>query len=262
MKRRNFIKLSLSVGLLSLLSGCNDSKTITPEEAIKYHSDLVSVIDIVKIHFNDSLSTMSIFGLNFNDKDNPSLDTEYSLPWYIGPKLNLSKNEYFVDLYSDTDLLFLGYGIKDRINLMLRKDTFQGISAEEKSRNLGFSSTIDLYKYVFNYISSYSATEVFVKLKNLESINAISTDKILNESFIKKENDKLIRDIFKNYISFEKEINNTVITTDSLLRKTHYTINGEKVHFIKSDFEIYTLSLIIVKEILNNTKKGIKINGR
>jgi len=265
MNRRSFLKgisLSLITAMTISMTGCNFSSELTPEEALEEHSHLISVIDSLKMNYNNNIKTMDSIGLIFPDSEDNLIDTEYSLPWYIGSKINLSKNEYFIKKYTSEDLLFNNFGIKNKYKLFYFNKTYKGKSANERSIQLGFESINDLYKSILYKLTTYSATDIFIELKTLEKLGILNTEEILNSNKINEFNEKFVKNLFNNYIQFEKslETKENNYSLNNYLKLWKYSVNDKKINFIKEDFELYSFAITLTELILTNTPKGVNIN--
>jgi hypothetical protein len=272
MNRRNFIKSSSLLALSApfiIMSGCSSTNVATPEFILEHDSNLLSVIDNIKMTYEENIKTMNDIGLIFNEDNNDKLDIEFSLPWYIGSKIGLSSDKYFIKKYTSEDLLFLSFGIKDKINLFFFNDSYNGLSSNKRAIELGFNSIIDLYTNVLYKLTSNDPIESLIYLKYLEKNSILEVSNLLNYNKIKEKNEKVIKNLFSNYLKIEEEfdtynINNQEIkkskNIDSYLKEWKYSINDKRINFIKEDFEIYTLSILITENILKNTKKETTLN--
>jgi len=279
MIRRSFLKnISVVVAALiipGIFSGCEDEKTITPKEAVEKHAEGVAVLEYVLENHRQAVYAMDDFGYTVNIeslKDSGSVDLILTLPWYMGPKIEMSKNDYVLNKYSEANFLFTGYGIKSRIREVSAKFkayTRRNMSEDEEAKiksteailiKLGLDSEVDLFLYIYDKLTSYSAPEVYVLMDYLAKKGVIDRSEILSKEYIDTAADKLIEFMYSNYIDFEegkpymsKDKNGVLIWgfTDPSSQK--------EVHFSRSAYIPYALTFIIMNNIISSD--GDWING-
>lgn len=271
MNRRSFFKAIMTSGLIltgaSFLTGCEDGqvKPLSAQEALTNHSVYIAALDKVKLSHKLGISLMEELNLSMKVSGSYSFDTEFTLPWYLGPKIGLDKNEYLLSKYSSSELLFSGYGIGDRLNMDYRGKTYGDIPISKKLASLGFKDMKEFYSFIFDKISSYSSTEAFVLIDLLDQKGILNTEEILNEKNIFMKSEELMKDLFKDYIGYEKSLLSTKeeidsFTYDSVKENWSLIINDKVVIFSKEDFLIYALSYMICEEILLKAPMGVSIN--
>lgn len=267
MNRRSFFKSIVASGLLvaiaSVFTGCNSSvEQITPKEAIEKHSNLVSVIDYIQIQYNKGLYVLEELNFKTKTEDKVSFDTKYTLPWYIGPQMNIGQNKYFITTYSAGNLLETGFGIGDKIDLMYRGNQYV---TPARLNELGFSTIKELYSFVFNKVTSYNSAEAYILLDILERHGVLKVSELLNLDYLTVENDKFIRNEFRHYLGHENVLatsdkDRELLATEIPMDKWFAFVGTKQVHFLKEDYLIYSFTKLIVDAILEKAPKGQKIN--
>lgn len=265
MNRRNFFKSIVASGLLlataSVFTGCSVSNSLlSPQETVDLKNNRIATIEFVQIQYKKGLYVMEELNFRTGTEDSVSFDTNFTLPWYVGSKINVAQNDYLLASYSSNALLESGYGLGNKIEPMYR---YSSLATPEKLNSLGFKSTKDLYIFVFDKLTSYSSEEVFTFLKKYDSEGIIDIADILDLEKLQKENDRFIVEQFKNYIEFEKSYQATLneknnVNTDIPMNKWFFYTNNKQVNFLKEDFLIYTMTKIIVDSLLDNSPKGFK----
>lgn len=256
MNRRMFFHSILASLLLvsssAMLTGCKEETNFQKE------SKLIPVIEYVQLSHKKSLHLMEDLGFTMRYKSKFSQDALFTLPWFVGPKLDISKNDYLIKLYSTEDLLFTGYGLGDKINLYYRSTN------EERINELGFDSSKDLFEFVYNKLTSYNPKDVYIMLSILEEKNILKTEDVLNMENIDNMNNELLKFNFNNYNEFDQSMVATAeekrLVTNNPLNSWRLSVNGKQVSLTKADFIPYSLTLIIMNEIIKNTPKGQVIN--
>lgn len=269
MVRRNFIKVGLSLAAISLLSGCMNTigfKEIEPLNAgkislDKYYKEL-SLLDMIKISYLKGVKRVESAGFAFSEESSYNNEVVYSLPWYLGPDITLSRDEYLLNIYNSGNLLFVKHGIRAK-SYFLTKDSLIE-NHMNNLRELGYNNFNDLYEFIFRKIATYSKDELFVYINNLRARGLINKD-IYSSTFFEAKNETFINKLYAPYISHEISLTvNELNNRDP--RKEGYPLNNWRVNaindisFKREDFYIYTFTSIICEEILNNYKKGLYIN--
>jgi len=272
LNRRDFIRLSLTSGALTLIggafSGCSQNiNKVSKAEVIDRESNLISAIDYTQMSFKDSIRYMEGVNLTRKDYKKYSFDLEFSLPWFIGPRVDMDKDNYFVRRYSNEDLLFTDFGIGNRLYFDYRyKYKELGLekkfTVDQKAISLGYDSLEDMYISIFIILTTYQPKETYVFLKKYADMGLIDLDSILNISNIKKDTEKLIRKYYNSYYSFEDNAKDNGIKSnlDNTLYNWFVIIDNKEIKLKKEDYYIYALTDKIVTNILINSHKGQIIN--
>lgn len=270
MVRRNFIKVGLSFAAVSLLSGCVNTYGLKETELVnvgkisldKYYKEL-SLLDMIRISYLKGVQQVESTGFSFKEETSYSNEVVYSLPWYLGPDVTLSKDEYLLNIYNGGNLLYVKHGIRAKSYFLTRDSLIE--THMDNLRELGYNNFNDLYEFIFRKIATYSKDELFVYINNLKIRGLISKD-IYGSAFFEAKNEAFINKFYAPYISHEISLTvNELNNRDP--RKESYPLNNWRVtaindvSFKKDDFYIYTFTSIICEEILNNYKKGLYING-
>jgi hypothetical protein len=271
MDRRTFFKSLIATGIFaataSVFTGCDsETKVLTAKEVLEKHSNLLSVIDYTQLTYKKGVSVLEELNFARANENKMSIDTIFTLPWYVGPKINLDKNEYFVKAYANESLLFTGFGIGDKVELNYRSSNlFSGKDTVSRANELGFEDIKSLYMYVFDKLTSYTATEVFVMIDLLDQKGILKKEDILNIENINKETKLLIQREFSGYINHEismatsnKEKSAAKINLPK--SKWNLRIENKVVSLKEEDFKIYALTYMICNKIIENTPRGTKVN--
>jgi hypothetical protein len=197
---------------------------------------------------------MENIGFIVRDKNKFSEDLSFTLCWYFGPKLDISREDYLVKMYSSDDLLFTGYGLGDKISLIYNS------FGEEKIHDLGFNNAKELHSFIYNKLTSYSARDVYFMLENMEDHGLLKVTDIVNYDNLMTERDSLLGFNFYNYNQFDKSMLDTP-SQEKYVNATRIndwtiTVNGRRVHLTKEDFDIHAMTAMICKSILKNAEKG------
>lgn len=256
MNRRMFFNSILASVLLvssaSVITGCQY------ETSFQKESKLIPVIEYAQLSHKKNLQLMEDLGYTQRYKSNFSQDVLFTLPWFVGPQLDISKNDYLVKMYSTEDLLFTGFGLGDKINLYYRNVD------NNRLNQLGFESSKDLFEFVYNKLTSYSAKDVYIMLAVMEERKILSVKDVLNYERINQKNKDLIGFNFYNYNEFDKSMVSTPAEKELLnenpLKSWRLSVNGKQVSLTESDFIPYALTVIICDEIIKNTPKDQVIN--
>lgn len=256
MNRRMFFHSILAslilVSSASILTGCKEETNYQKE------TKLIPVIEYVQLSHKKNLHLMEDLGFTMRYKSKFNQDALFTLPWFVGPKLEISKNDYLIKLYSTEDLLFTGYGLGDKINLYFRS------TSEERIHELGFDTSKDLFEFVYNKLTSYSPKDVYIMLSVLEENKILKTEDILNMENIESMNNDLLSFNFNNYNEFDKSMVATPeekrLVTNNPLNSWRLSVNGKQVSLTKGDFIPYSLTIMIMNDIIKNTPKGQTIN--
>lgn len=244
MTRRGFIALQ-AIGLGMLVSGCNGTLfSLNPNERMLYnHTSLLAAIDLVQMPYKKGLVSMEDLSFMYNSKS--YVGTRHLLPWFVGAKIDLNKNDYFIKGFTNEDLLYTGYGIKDRLSLHYSKNRVKVIS-------LGFENAIQLYLAVFDRVSSYSKYELLSYLERLEAGGLLNKEELLDYNSIKNKNNLFIGEMFNNYNEYEETVKITKESLPVINKKWKITINKEPVHISENDYLIYSFTHTICESILKN----------
>jgi len=278
MQRRFFLKsislVTAAVLLPSLMTGCHqdDLKTkdkISIKEALLKHTAGVAVIDGIIMKHKKSINDFEDYNyLLKNDEDRSSLETILTLPWFMGPKIQMDKDDYALAKYSNSNLIFSGYGISTRvkeISSKLKNKTLDGYKEEDKKLvlstekilvDLGMKSEKELYLYIFDKLTSYQASEVYVMLDYLNTKGVINIEKLLNTDYLNESNERLISYMYNNYISYEDNKEDTYPKDSWGFRDLH---TGQWVTLNKNDFMPYTFTFLVMNSII--ASDGSLING-
>lgn len=267
MNRRSFFKSiaasSFLLAATSVFTGCSiTDNLLSPQETVDKKANKIATIEFVQIQYKKGLYVMEELNFKTKTEKNTSFDTNFTLPWYVGSKINVVQNDYLLATYSSNALLESGYGLGNKIEPMYRNSS---LATPEKLNSLGFKNTKELYIFVFDRLTSYSSEEVLTFLKKYDSENIINISDILDLENLQKENDKFIVEQFKNYIEFEKNYQATLtdknkINNEIPFSKWFFYTDNKQVNFIKEDFLIYTMTKLIVDNLLDNAPKGFRAN--
>ncbi len=268
MNRRTFFKSIVASGLMfattSVLTGCSvTNNLLSTQETVDKKANRIATIEFIQIQYKKGLYVMEELNFRTRTEDSYSFDTNFTLPWYVGSKINVVQNDYLLATYSATPLLESGYGIGNKIEPMYRTNS---AATPAKLNALGFRTTKELYSFVFDRLTSYSSSEVYSFLKAYDSEGVISLSNILDLEYLQEENDKFVANEFRKYTEFEKAYEATQtdkkkVESELPLDKWYfYSANNKQVHFLKEDYLIYTMTKLIVDGLLEKSSKGFKAN--
>lgn len=262
MKRRMFIK-SLSLVTIGLLTGCSTNFNTYDNEGKnnldKYYKEL-SFIDMIKISYKKGLKDIELAGFGFKDENKFTQETVYTLPWYIGPDMTISRDAYLLNIYNRDNLLFTGHGLNSKSLFMVRE--FLPENYNERLNALGFKDFNSLYDFIFSKVANYSREEVFVFINKLINSNVVNQD-IYNQANFNRRLDLLINKVYATYIKHEmslttNELDNRNLKTGQFPLE-NWLVNGiTPIYFKKDDFYIYNLVNMLCIDIINSDK-GIHI---
>lgn len=267
MNRRTFFKSIVASSLLlattSVFTGCSVTNSLlSTQETVDTKANRIATIEFIQIQYKKGLYVMEELNFRTRTEDSVSFDTNFTLPWYVGPKINVAQNDYLLATYSSNALLESGFGIGNRIEQLYRNNSSANPS---KLNSLGFRTTKELYTFVFDRLTSYSATEVYSFLKTYDSEGIINISDILDLESLQEDNDKFVGNEYKKYIEFEKAYEATQtdkkkVDKEIPLDKWYFNSGNKQVHFLKEDYLIYTMTKLIVDGLLEKSSKGFKAN--
>ena len=169
MNRRNFFKSIVASGLLlataSVFTGCSVSNSLlSPQETVDLKNNRIATIEFVQIQYKKGLYVMEELNFRTGTEDSVSFDTNFTLPWYVGSKINVAQNDYLLASYSSNALLESGYGLGNKIEPMYR---YSSLATPEKLNssitNFSGKSAFSLFKSIlfFSILYTYSESSLF-----------------------------------------------------------------------------------------------------
>jgi hypothetical protein len=278
--RRRFIYL-LGSGSAFILSGCSFSnsnnsdllkldktykelsiKSKELEEIKKHNAYQFSVLGYIKKSFNYSIKVMENTNFETPIEKKYPIDITFTFPYFFGPNLALSKNDYFIRKYAGDDLLFFKFGIGDRINNMYRyrKDLFGDVSSDLfVKKYFNKDSVKDLFVSIFYKVTTFNDIDLFIWLKILEKTGLLNVNELLRYDLINRTNFSFIEFFYSNYLMFEKSLDpknfEKKILPNIPLKEWKFTVKPYTIHFEKIDYIPYTFTLMIMERMILNIKK-------
>lgn len=185
---------NILIGITALiaLSGCvASSYAPTPSQS----ADAVSVLKDISDAHRKALRNAREINLYSTEK----IGVDFSIPWYYGPQINIEPERYDALLNKQADLLFAGYGVRDRLSIDHMSQTNR-----PKVLRLGFDSVLDLYVFIFDRVTNLSAGELYSFLLDLDRQGMIQISDLVSSTNVYSRNDAYIKRIYERYVEVDK----------------------------------------------------------
>ena len=219
-----------------------------------------SVLEYVKKCFNYSLKVMENTNFETKIEERYPIDIVFTFPYWFGPNLALSKNEYFIRKYAGDDLLFFNFGLEGRIDNIYRyrEDLFGG---EDPSvfvkKYFNKDSVKDLFVSIYYKVTSFNNIDLFIWLKRLDKNNLINLNELLDLKEIEYINFNFIKYFYSRYLEYEQELdpkNYSNVLKKIPLKAWKFTIDNKNISFTKEDYIPYVFSFMIMERLILSVK--------
>ena len=275
--RRNLLKLILS-GSGLMFFGCASSSSKSEIQVLdKKYQELekkrqvletikrkyryqYSVLEYVKRCFNYSLKVMENTNFETKIEEKYPIDITFTFPYWFGPDLALTKNEYFIRKYANDDLLFFNFGLEGRINNMYRyrKDLFGKENSDSfVKKHFGKDSVKDLFVSIYYKVTSFNDIDLFIWLRKLDENHLIHLNSLLDLKKIELINYNFIKYFYSRYLGFEYSLdpkNYPNVLKEIPLKAWKFTIDGKSISFTREDYIPYVFSLMIMERMIVSVK--------
>lgn len=206
------------------LTGCS---VVRPKTAVlpKYTSQ-VALIDFLRMRWRDNIKKVVESGVA---KD---IDSPFSFPWYVGPNIAISAEEYEIAKYTNSDLLYPGFGLKERIGYFISQELNVNPQMAKQA--------------VETFLQRFSTTDpemFFVELRAIcNDVPSIVTKERIND-----EAEKMVKFLFERYITIEEKNGGKIKNLDVFLKGLPFYFCDTKYSFTLQDYRPYALASLFVK---------------
>lgn len=224
---------------LITLSGCVAS-SYAPTAS--QSADAVSVLKDISDAHRKALRNAREINLYSTEK----IGVDFSIPWYYGPQINIEPERYDALLNKQADLLFAGYGVRDRLSIDHKSQTNR-----PKVLKLGFDSVLDLYVFIFDRVTNLSAGELYSFLLDLDRQGMIQISDLVSSTNVYSRNDAYIKRIYERYLEVDK---NGQILQFNLWRISNGVLSTTTD---ADEYLPYSFTATIVDKLLSNSESRI-----
>jgi len=276
--RRFFLSLALA-GTGAVFLGCASSsnnqetleidkkyKELEKKEKIlkdieKHYKYQYSVLGYIKKCFNYSLKIMEKTNFETKIEEKYPIDITFTFPYWFGPNITLTKDQYFVRKFAGDDLLFFNFGIGSRLENMYRyrKDLFGDQDPNEYIKKFFNKNSLkDFFVSIYYKVTSFNEIDLFLWLKNLNKFQLINIDELLQLEKIERVNFNFIKYFYDRYLQYEYELdpkNYKNLLKEIPLKEWKFSIDGQNIYFTKEDYIPYVFSLMIMERLILSVKK-------
>ena len=224
---------------LITLSGCVAS-SYAPTAS--QSADAVSVLKDISDAHRKALRNAREINLYSTEK----IGVDFSIPWYYGPQINIEPERYDALLNKQADLLFAGYGVRDRLSIDHKSQTNR-----PKVLKLGFDSVLDLYVFIFDRVTNLSAGELYSFLLDLDRQGMIQISDLVSSTNVYSRNDAYIKRIYERYVEVDK---NGQILQFNLWRISNGVLSTTTD---ADEYLPYSFTATIVDKLLSNSESRI-----
>lgn len=230
MTRRSFLLKSATVSLMAaaVFSGCSSTVFNRGKSALPKYTTQVAEIDAIRLIWENGVEKVCDTGSSILGEE----DFTFTLPWYIGPNVALTQDDYEIAKYSNSDLLFPGFGLRGRLKYYIAQNT--GIDPEKGMQAV---------QYFLRRFATEDPERFFLELRSIYP----KTPEVIIKNNVDREAEDLAAFFFQHYIELEKKAGNKIPDLKRFVQEFPFYYNGSTYRLSIEDFKPYALAVVFIK---------------